>query len=242
MRVRTGTSGFAYLEWRGTFYPPYLKPEERLAFYASQLEAVELNNTFYRMPRPSMLAHWASQVPEDFVFAVKAPQVITHRERLAPGTPALERFLDSLASLGRKLGPVLFQLPPSFKLDEVLLREFLASLPPRLEAAFEFRHSSWMVEEVQAALAERGAALCLTETDANPGVRWPTARFGYLRLRRSSYDEVDLARWAHRLIGQPWESACVFFKHAESRFGPIWARALANQLRAIEAEAITPAP
>jgi uncharacterized protein YecE (DUF72 family) len=230
MRVLVGTSGFSYPAWKGAFYPPGLPAARMLAWYASRLPAVEANSTFYRLPRPEQLAGWRAQVPPGFVFALKAPQRVTHAARLRDAGAPLGAFYRAAAELGPALGPVLFQLPPGLRCDLPRLEDFLASLPPGGRAAFEFRHPSWLDDRVFAALSRAGAALCLAESDdaATPPVA--TGGFGYLRLRRSAYTGLALRAWAERILAQPWAEAVVFFKHEEAARGPAFARALQELL------------
>ncbi len=226
MRVLAGTSGYSYKEWKGLFYPEDLPAGGMLRYYAGRLSAVEINNTFYRMPKAEILSRWAEQVPDRFRFALKASQQITHRQRLKDSAEAVAYFFRVAATLGDRLGPVLFQLPPNFRKDLPRLTAFLEVLPPASRCAFEFRHESWFADEVFDALKARGCALCLAEDEelATPFVA--TAGWGYLRLRRQDYGEQDLAERAARLSAQPWEEAYVFFKHEEGGKGP----ALAEQL------------
>ena len=211
MRILPGTSGFSYKEWKGSFYPEDLPDSEMLRFYSARLPAVEINNTFYRMPRAALLETWAEQVPDGFSFALKASQQITHRKRLKEAGEAVSYFLQVATTLGDRLGPVLFQLPPNLKKDLPRLSEFLAGLPPSFRAAFEFRHDSWFDEEVFTSLADRGAALCWAEDEELATPRRPTAGWGYLRLRRPDYGEPEIAAWAERIRSQPWSDAYVFF-------------------------------
>ena len=229
MRILPGTSGFSYKEWKGSFYPEDLPDSEMLRFYSSRLPAVEINNTFYRMPRAALLESWAEQVPDGFSFALKASQQITHRKRLKEAGEAVSYFLQVATTLGDRLGPVLFQLPPNLKKDLPRLSEFLAGLPPSFRAAFEFRHDSWFDEEVFTSLADRGAALCWAEDEELATPRRPTAGWGYLRLRRPDYGEPEIAAWAERIRSQPWSDAYVFFKHEDEGAGP----RLAGRLREI---------
>jgi uncharacterized protein YecE (DUF72 family) len=221
MELYTGTSGWAYKEWKGPFYPEAIKSDEMLGWYAGRLAAVEVNNTFYRMPERAVFARWREQVPPAFRFVLKASRRITHQNRLQDAGDSLEYLLDSASELGETLGAFLFQLPPFFKKDLARLRDFLALLPAGAPAAFEFRNRSWFDDEVYAALAERGASLCIAEsgeeTDA-PLVA--TARWGYLRLRREDYDDAVLASWCERVGAQAWERAYVFFKHEDAGAGP----------------------
>ena len=220
MRMAVGTSGFAYKEWKGSFYPEDLPAAGMLAFYASRFPAVEINNTFYRMPTEKVLLQWAAQVPDGFTFVLKASQRITHHARLRDADELVEYFTRTASTLGPKLGPTLFQLPPNMKKDVGRLREFLALLPRRWRAAFEFRHASWFDDEIYAALRETNAALCVADTDDGEGQVVPTADWGYLRLRREAYDDAALAAWAERVASQPWTEALVFFKHEDEGAGP----------------------
>jgi uncharacterized protein YecE (DUF72 family) len=229
MRVLPGTSGFSYKEWKGSFYPEDLPDSEMLRFYSSRLPAVEINNTFYRMPRASLLESWAEQVPDGFSFALKASQQITHRKRLKDAGESVLYFLQVATTLGDRLGPVLFQLPPNLKKDLPRLKDFLAGLPRSFRAAFEFRHASWFDDEVFGALSEAGAALCWAEDEELATPHQSTAGWGYLRLRRQDYGEEEVRAWADRILGQPWSDAYVFFKHEDEGTGP----RLAAKLREI---------
>src|SRR5262245_28663388 len=234
MDVLVGTSGYGYKEWKGTFYPVDMKPAGMLRFYAERFRTVEINNTFYRMPDSEVLARWGDEVPAGFTFVLKAPQRITHMQRLSPSSfDTTSFFFERARELGERLGPALFQLPPNFKLDLPRLQAFLERLPAERPAAFEFRHASWDAEEVHDALRAKGIALCVADTDeqgdAAPAIV-PTARWGYLRLRRAEYGEDDLARWAETILAQPWERAFVFFKHEEAGTGPAFARRLLDRL------------
>jgi uncharacterized protein YecE (DUF72 family) len=212
--LRAGTSGFAYAAWKGSFYPEGLPAREMLHHYAQRLPAVEINNTFYRMPKVAVLESWASQVPAGFRFAIKASRRITHIKRLSDVAEETGFLLGNLAALGERLGAVLFQLPPSLRADLERLERFLDLLPETLPAAFEFRHASWRDDAVTALLRARGAAWCTADTDDEPAEEpVSTAGFGYLRLRRADYAPADLAHWAHALRGPGWREAYVFFKH-----------------------------
>jgi uncharacterized protein YecE (DUF72 family) len=226
VRLLAGTSGFAYKPWKGSFYPAKLKDAEMLRYYAQQFPAVEINNTFYRMPSRELLERWAEQAGEAFTFVLKAPQRITHQGRLQNTGDPLGLFLETTSVLGARRGPLLFQLPPFFQKDLDRLRAFLDLLPEGCRAAFEFRHPSWLDDAVYAALRDKGAALCIADTDEEEG-RTPfvaTAGWGYLRLRRADYDDAALASWRARIAGQGWDTACVFFKHEDSGAGPELAR------------------
>ena len=164
MRIRVGTSGYSYKPWKGPFYPEDLPDAQMLAFYGEHLPTVEINNTFYRMPKREVLERWAGAVPESFRFVLKASQRITHQKRLKNVAEEIRYFFETAAVLGERLGPVLFQLPPFSKKDAPRLRDFLAGLPEGARAALEFRHESWFDEEVYGVLREGRAAHCLADT------------------------------------------------------------------------------
>jgi len=220
--IWVGTSGFSYPEWRGSFYPEKMPTAKMLPYYAERLRTVEINNTFYRMPKADMLAAWAQTTPAAFRFAPKAPQQITHKQKLVGSAEAVDYFVRALAAFGDKLGPVLFQLPPFLRQDLPRLVDFLALLPKTLRAAFEFRHASWFDDAVYEALRSHGAGLCIAEAEdlATPLV--PTASWGYLRLRRTDYDDAALAAWAKKVeaLAGTWSEAFVYFKHEEAGIGP----------------------
>ena len=225
MRVLAGTSGFSYKEWRGSFYPEDVSANDVLRVYAERLPAVEINNTFYRMPRESVVEGWAAQVPDDFRFSIKATRRITHIKRLKGVEEEVGYLLNALQMLGPKLGIVLFQLPPNFKADPDVLDAFLQLLPPGAPAAFEFRHESWDDDAIRARLAQAGATLCQADVDDAPEPElFPTTERGYVRLRRAQYDREALARWVDRVRSQPWKDAYVFFKHEDEGVGPALAQ------------------
>ncbi len=225
MKIYVGTSGYSYKEWKGIFYPKNISAKEMLHFYAGRLSAVEINNTFYHMPTAPVLASWAEQVPADFVFALKAPQVVTHLKRLRDVGGETEYLFQTLATLGPKLGPILFQLPPNFRADRARLADFLDLIPVDMAGAFEFRHPSWVDGDILDLLRARGMSLCLADTEEKPaGEIISTASWGYLRLRRGDYTEADLSRWLESILARPWERAFVFFKHEEKARGPAMAR------------------
>ena len=234
MRVLVGTSGYSYKEWKGTFYPDDLPAAKMLAYYSERFDTVEINNTFYRMPDVKTVERWGSEVPDRFVFILKAPQRITHQKKLVDVADDLHFLYDTAAALGPKLGPVLFQLPPFAKKDAAKLRDFIKRLPSSPRAAFEFRHASWFDEEIYDILRERDAALCAADTDEveDPeSVLTPTASWGYLRLRRSEYPGDTIAQWAARVKRQSWSDAFVFFKHEDEGKGPVFARSFLESLR-----------
>jgi len=221
MKIHVGTSGYGYKEWKGIFYPEKISPKEMLRFYGERLSAVEINYTFYHMPTEGVLASWAEQVPDDFAFALKAPQVITHLKQLRNVFEETDYFFRTLSVLDRKLGPALFQFPKSFRTNRPVLEEFLALIPGNMHCAFEFRSPTWLDAGILDLLRKRGCSLCTADTDENPADEIiSTASWGYLRLRRSDYTEADLSQWLERIHAQKWERAFVFFKHEEEAKGP----------------------
>jgi len=221
MKLYVGTSGYSYKEWKGSFYPEKIPAAEMLSYYASRLPAVELNNTFYRMPQRSMVESWKTQVPEDFRFSVKAAQRITHFKRLKEVGDETKYMLETVSALEDRLGVVLFQLPPNMKKDLERLETFLHDLPAETPAAFEFRHPTWFEDDVIELLRSQNRALCVSDTDDLPTNHIDkTADWGYLRLRRVQYSEADLAEWLQRIAGQQWKTAFVFFKHEDEGTGP----------------------
>ena len=227
-----GTSGYNYLEWRGSFYPANLPVAKMLPFYAARFSTVEINYSFYRMPTDAMLRGWAASTPEQFKLTLKAPRRITHDAKLQNCRPLLETFLATAATLHEKLGVLLFQLPPTFKLALPVLEEFLGWLPANVRAAFEFRHASWHVPEAFERLQRHNAALCIAESErvATPLVM--TADFGYFRLRDEGYTADDLRQWAGRLREQQARRRDIFvyFKHEEAGKGPEFAKQLMRLL------------
>ena len=221
MNLYVGTSGYAYKEWKGSFYPHDLPAKRMLHFYGEHFRTVEINNTFYRMPSASLLETWAGEVPDDFRFVLKASQRITHLQRLQDADDSVAYLLDVAGTLQQRLGALLFQLPPNLKKDAPRLRAFLALLPPQPRAAFEFRHPSWFDDEVFALLHDHQAALCIAEAEGDLEVPVvATADWGYLRLRRPDYGDAELKAWAKRVRQQGWQEAFVFFKHEEAGRGP----------------------
>jgi len=220
MELRVGTSGFAYEEWKGSFYPEDLPAPAMLRYYAERFRTVEINNTFYRMPSEKTLHQWAEQVPESFTFVLKASQRITHFKRLKDAGEPLSFLMTTSSALGPARGPFLFQLPPNLKKDLPRLEAFLDLLPDTVRAAFEFRHPSWQDDDVHAALRARAAVLCIADTDEDTTPVVSTADWGYVRLRREAYDDAALAEWVGRIAGQPWHESFVFFKHEDAGTGP----------------------
>jgi uncharacterized protein YecE (DUF72 family) len=232
MNIRIGTSGFQYSEWKGSFYPEDLPAAKMLPFYAERFNTTEINYTFHRIPSAKTIDNWKALTPEKFQFALKAPQKITHWSKLRDCADTMRYFHDVTSNLGEKLGPVLFQLPPTFKKDVVLLADFVNCLPTGARAAFEFRHESWFGDDVWQALQSRNVALCIAETEDFSTPRVITADYGYLRLRREDYATEDVVRWTNfvREHSERWTDAFVYFKHEEAGIGPKLARQMIDLL------------
>ena len=226
-RLLAGASGYSFKEWRGDFYPADMKPEGMLAWYAERLPTVEINNTFYQMPKTAVLENWSRATPQDFRFAIKASRRITHMARLKAETAAdsVAYLYKNLAALGAKRGPVLFQLPPFMKKDLPRLDEFLKLLPQGHHAAFEFRNDSWFADDVYDSLRRAGASLCHSEREDNaPPPLVETAPWGYVRLRLETYSDQDLRQWSERLAATQWRQIYVYFMHEPT--APRYARTL----------------
>jgi len=230
-----GTSGFSYKEWLGHFYPEQLPANEMLRYYAGQFSTVEINNTFYRMPAESMLAQWSQQVPEHFAFTLKAPRRITHDQRLRESEANVAEFLRRAEMLGSRLGALLFQLPPFLKKDLPRLRDFLALIPSGKEVAFEFRNASWHDDEVYEALRSRAAILCVTDTDEGDTPFVATSTCGYVRLRRTHYDDSELDAWAKQIAAKALPKTYVYFMHEDEALGTRFARRLNESWVALNA-------
>jgi uncharacterized protein YecE (DUF72 family) len=233
MNFYVGTSGYSYPKWKGSFYPAKLPVQQMLGFYAARFRTVEINNTFYRPPVASVLEAWASQVPADFRFVLKAPQQVTHVRRLAGAGALVSSLLEAAGTLKERLGALLFQLPPNFKKDVPRLRAFLALLTPGCRVAMEFRHPSWFDDSVFEVIRDHQTALCIADTADDLKVPFvATADWGYLRLRRADYDDAAFAAWAARIEAQAWRDCFVFFKHEDAGTGPQMASRLLNVLAA----------
>jgi uncharacterized protein YecE (DUF72 family) len=227
MNLYVGTSGYSYKEWKGNFYPKDLPAKQMLHFYADNFSAVEINNTFYAMPKASVLENWAAEVPADFQFVLKAPQRITHMKRLKDADDSVSYFLEVAATLKKRLGPLLFQLPPNMKKDVPRLAAFLALIPSSHRVVFEFRHASWFDDEVLGLLREQRTALCIADADDDLEVPFvSTADWGYLRLRRPEYDDAALKAWLKRVQSQKWKDAFILFRHEDTGTGPKFAKRL----------------
>jgi len=229
MRYLIGTSGYNYPEWRGSFYPEKFPTAKMLAYYAERFDTVEVNYTFYRMPTEKLLDGWAHGTPDGFTFTLKAPRRITHDSKLQRCEELTDAFVRIAATLGPKLGVLLFQLPPNFRRNDAVLAAFLRSLPEHTRAAFEFRHESWHDEAVFAALRARNVALCIADSEKMSTPVVATADYSYFRLRDEGYQPADIERWASTIAGLAQaRDAFVYFKHEEQGKGPEFAKLLMN--------------
>jgi len=226
MQMLAGTSGYSYKEWLGHFYPESLPADAMLRYYAERFPTVEINNTFYRMPAEAMLARWSQEVPASFAFTLKAPRRITHEKRLREAESDVTEFLRRAAALGDKLGMLLFQLPPFLRKDLPRLQDFLDALPSGQRVALEFRHASWQDDEVYGALRDRGATLCVTDTDEGDTPLVSTSDCGYIRLRRTHYEDGDLRAWVERIAAERLPRTYVYFMHEDEALGTRFARRL----------------
>ena len=226
--IWVGTSGYNYPEWKGSFYPQELPASQMLGYYSARFSTVEINYSFYRLPSEKSIGRWAETTPDGFAFTLKAPRRITHEARLRDCQELTALFCARAQTLGPKLGVLLFQLPPYLRANVEALEEFVGWLPSGVRAAFEFRHASWLCEEVYACLRARNLALCVTdsETTTTPLVR--TADYAYFRLRDEGYEEGDIRGWADtvREAAENGADVFVYFKHEEAGTGPVFARAL----------------
>jgi uncharacterized protein YecE (DUF72 family) len=227
-----GTSGYDYPEWKGSFYPADLPAAKMLPFYAARFPTVEINYTFYRMPTEKLVAGWAAQTPSPFKLTLKAPRRITHDSRLKNCGELVNVFCRVAGTLEAKLGALLFQLPPTAKKDLAVFDAFLAELPPKVTAAFEFRHPSWLDADVFERLARRNLALCVADSEKMSTPVHVTADYAYFRLRDEGYTADDIGRWAETIARET--ASCrdvfVYFKHEEEGKGPLFARMLMERL------------
>ena len=230
--IWVGTSGYNYPEWKGSFYPSDLPAKKMLSYYAARFPTVEINYTFYRMPNETLVSGWAAQTPDPYRITLKAPRRITHDGRLKNVGDLTQGFCRVAASLGPKLGALLFQLPPNLKKDLTVFDAFLADLPPKVCAAFEFRNVSWFDDEVFERLRARNLALCVSDSEKISAPVKVTADYAYFRLRDEGYTADDIARWADTIARET--AACtdvyVYFKHEDEGKGPEFAQMLMEKL------------
>ncbi len=230
-RIFVGTSGFSYPEWRGTFYPKELTPKKFLSYYAQHFSTTEINNTFYRIPTPSLVQGWYQEVPPNFLFTLKVSQEITHRRKLKNIDDAMRRFLDGAAALREKLATLLVQLPPFLRKDTAALADFLARFSAQARLAFEFRHPSWFCDEVFELLQSHQSALAVVEKEEGDGADTPrqvTGPFVYMRLRKGAYSDAELLDWARWILSQSVDVFC-YMKHDQE--APLLANRLLDALR-----------
>jgi uncharacterized protein YecE (DUF72 family) len=221
MRFLVGTSGYSFKEWKGNFYPEKLPQKDMLSYYGERFSTVEINNTFHKFPSESVVKSWAEQVPDTFRFVLKARQIITHFRRLQNVERYTDDFIRIASVLKERQGPILFQLPPNFKKDVPRLDAFLTYIGGRSKAAFEFRHESWFDNEVFDCLRSHSSALCNAHADDVPETDlFPTANWGYVRLREEGYTDRSLREWIKRIRAQNFDEAYVFFKHEDAGAGP----------------------
>jgi len=231
MSLFVGTSGYNYPEWRGSFYPEKFPTSKMLPYYAERFNSVEVNYTFYKVPTVPLLQGWAAQTPEGFAFTLKAPRRITHDSKLRRCEDLTQTFCRTAQTLGRKLGVLLFQLPPTFKRDDSVLKEFLDLLPDGTRAAFEFRHASWHDDAVFDILRARHVALCIADSEKMSTPVTTTADYTYFRLRDEGYEPADIDRWANTVRDTSGNrDAFVYFKHEEEGKGPAFAKLLVEAL------------
>jgi uncharacterized protein YecE (DUF72 family) len=225
-----GTSGWQYPEWLGKFYPDKMRKEDMLRYYAERFNSVEVNYTFSRLPRESVLKNWTEQTPKDFRFTLKAHRAITHSKNLAPGD-ILEKFLSIGKVLGQQRGLILFQYPDWLQANIPSFAEFLKRIPKNTRAAFEFRHPSWFCDEVYALLKKKNLALCAAESESLKTPPVKTADYGYFRLRLTDYTDKDIAAYARLIRLEELKETYVYFKHEEAGVGPVFAKMLSEKLK-----------
>ena len=232
MNTWIGTSGFQYAEWKGSFYPEDLSAAKMLPYYAERLNTTEINYTFHRIPAAKTIENWNKLTPEKFRFALKAPQKITHWSKLRDCGDTMRYFHDVASGLGEKLGPVLFQLPPTFKKDTLILADFVNCFAEGMRAAFEFRHDSWFGDDVWEILKGRNVSLCIADTEDLATPKVATANYGYLRLRRADYTKINIEKWSAyvREKGKDWKDVFIYFKHEEAGAGPKFAKQMMELL------------
>jgi uncharacterized protein YecE (DUF72 family) len=224
MNLYVGTSGYSYKEWKGNFYPEDLPDKKMLNFYSGHFNTVEINNTFYKMPKKEVFESWTLQVPPGFKFVIKAPKRITHINKLE-ADDSVDYFINTSLTLKHQLGVLLFQLPPYSRKDIEKLQTFVDVIPENIKAAFEFRNNSWLDVEVYDCLKKRNFALCISDTDEKPlDEIIKTADWTYLRLRRLNYDDGMLKEWRNKIASGKWEDIYVFFKHEDEGKGPEFAK------------------
>jgi uncharacterized protein YecE (DUF72 family) len=240
--IWVGTSGYNYPEWKGSFYPSDLPAAKMLPYYAARFPTVEINYTFYRMPNEKLVAGWAAQTPSPYKLTLKAPRRITHDNRLKQVGDLVAGFCQVAGTLDDKLGALLFQLPPNLKKDLALFDAFLADLPPKVCAAFEFRHPSWLDDDIYSRLAAKNLALCVADSEKLSTPVRVTADYAYFRLRDEGYRPDDIARWGDDIVRatESCREVFVYFKHEEQGKGAEFGRLLMDHLGLASAEQAHP--
>jgi uncharacterized protein YecE (DUF72 family) len=235
MKIYTGTSGYGYKPWKGRFYPKDLPEKDMLKYYSSQFNSVEINNTFYSMPSAAILQSWKTEVPAGFRFFIKAPSKITHVKRLKNCEDELKYFIDLSLTIEKSFSGFLFQLPPNYKKNMEVFENFISLIPPKIKAAFEFRHESWQEQEVYNCLKKRNFALCMADTDELPVKNIvATASWGYLRLRKEDYSEMEIKAWYNKITKQEWKEVFIYFKHEDKANGTRFAAKLRDLNKALK--------
>jgi uncharacterized protein YecE (DUF72 family) len=220
MAFYVGTSGFSYKEWKRVFYPEGLKDDDMLSFYATRLSAVEINNTFYRMPKRVVLQNWSCETPDSFRFVIKASRRITHQKRLKDIDEPMGYLIKNTAELGDKLGALLFQLPPNMRCNMDRLESLVTLIPDDVPAAIEFRHKSWFDEITFQCLRDHNITLVHSQSESSTFPFIKTADWGYFRLRNPGYDVAGLQKWADVANDAGFGHSYVFFKHEDEGAGP----------------------
>ena len=230
--ILVGTSGYNYPEWKGSFYPSDLPTAKMLPYYAARFSTVEINYSFYRMPSETVLANWAKATPDGFTFTLKAPRRITHDARLKDCQDLLETFCARAATLGPKLGVLLFQLPPWLRKDLDVFDAFVDWIPSETRAAFEFRHNSWHSDDIFSRLKARNLALCIADSEKSTTPVVMCADYAYFRLRDEGYGNSEIARWGDTIVeqGPGLQDVYVYFKHEKEGKGAEFARTLIDAL------------
>ena len=222
-RIFAGTSGYSYPQWKGSFYPEKTKTDQLLSYYANKLNTVEINNTFYRFPSEKVVQQWMSQTPEEFQFAFKAHRRVTHQMKLSAATrKRIHEFVERCSVLGSRLGCILFQLPPDFERDDDRLENLLGSLPDGPRFAVEFRHESWLHDDVMARLKQKNIACVAGDSGADPQLKIATADFVYVRLRKPAYSAGELDQWNlwFNEMRKQKRDVLVYLKHDETGDAP----------------------
>ena len=238
-KIWIGTSGWHYPYWREVFYPPKMQPRDYMDYYLRFFRTVEVNNSFYRLPSPETFTAWGASVPDDFTFAVKGSRFITHMKKLKDPQQSLERFLHNVGFLENKLGPILFQLPPTWKLNYERLKDFVEALPTYHRYTFEFRHPSWYSEQVYELLQQHNIAFCIYELAMHLSPIQLTTDFVYVRLHgpggkyQGSYSDSVLQEWADQ--AREWKEqgkdVYIYFDNDQNAYAAFNAQTLNSMVK-----------